>query len=113
MSTVKDILDIELIETVALFTELSKIAACQLQHEVETHEHWRQKSTHMRAIKHFSEALEVMATNSTIHTVKEWVLYYENQRGMEWCNQWGDWFWNAIEQSVMYAMFVIERNERE
>ena len=50
-----------------------------------------------------------MATNPDIRTVKEWVIDHENKRGAEWVTQWGDWFWDIIQQSVMYALFTTGR----
>lgn len=106
----KDLLDIELIEAVALLSALSQDAAQYLQQGIENpNDKWRQKSLHMRAIKHLSEALEVMATNPDVRTIKEWVIDHENKRGAEWCEQWGDWFWNTIEQSIMYALYTTGR----
>ena len=105
----KDLLDIEIIEAVALLSALSEAAARNLQQELESGVKWREKNAHMRAMKHFSEALEVMATNPDIHTIKEWVIDVENKRGAEWVTQWGDWFWDIIQQSVMYALFTTGR----
>ena len=105
----KGYLDIEMIETAALLSALSERAARSLQEELETGEKWYEKSAHMRAMKHLSEALEVMATNPDIHTVKEWLIDHENKRGAEWCEQWGEWFYNTIMQSVMYALFTTGR----
>ena len=102
-------MDIEIIEAVALLSALSEAAAKNLQEEIESGQKWREKTAHMRAIKHFSEALEVMATNSDIHTIKEWVVDHENKRGAEWVAQWGDWFWDIVQQSVMYALFTTGR----
>lgn len=100
----KGYLDIEMIETVALLSALSEAAARNLQEELESGVKWREKNVHMRAMKHLSEALEVMATNPDIHTIKEWIVDHENKRGAEWAAQWGDWFYDAILQSVIYAV---------
>ena len=50
-----------------------------------------------------------MATNPDIHTIKEWIVDHENKRGAEWVEKWGDWFYDIIQQSVMYALFTTGR----
>lgn len=102
----RDPLNIEIIEAIALLSALSQSAAKHLQEEIEGGGKWRQKSTHMKAMRHFAEAVEVMATNPNVKTMKDWIVFHEERRGAEWIEQWGDWFYNSIIQSVMHALFI-------
>ena len=103
----RDLLNIEIIEAAALLSALSQSAVQHLQEELEGGGKWRDKVLHMRAMKHFSEALEVMAVNSDVKTLKDWLAFHEERRGAEWVEQWGDWFYNNIMQSVMYARYMV------
>ena len=101
-----DLLNIEVIEAVALLSALSQNAVKYLQEEIEGGEKWREKSMHMQAMKHFAEALEVMAVNPNVKTMRDWVEYHEQRRGAEWIEQWGQWFYDSISKSVMYALYT-------
>lgn len=76
-----DLLNIEVIEAAALLSALSQNAVKYLQEELEGGEKWREKSMHMQAMKHFSEALEVMAVNPSVKTMRDWVEFHEQRRG--------------------------------
>lgn len=103
----KDVLNIEIIEAVALLSALSQSAAQRLQEEMEGGAKWREKSLHMRAMRHFSEAVEVMAVNPNVKTMTDWIAFNEERRGAEWVVEWGDWFYNSVTQSVMYARYMV------
>ena len=104
----KDLLDIELIEAVGMLTVLAEKAQLHLHEAQESQERWRMKNRHMRTMKYLSEAIEIMAINPEIHTIKQWYLDYENKRGAEWCERWGEWLWNDVVQSIMYAANVMQ-----
>lgn len=99
----KELLDVDLMEAVAMLAALAEGTAAYLHQEQESGERWRRKKAHLGALKILSEAVEAMANNPDIPTVKQWLLDYEKRRGTEWEMMWGDWFWNNVEQAVMYA----------
>ena len=99
----KDLLDVDLMEAVAMLQALAEGVAQGLHDEMESGERWRRKKAHVGATKILSEAIEAMANDAEIKTVKQWLLAYEQRRGTEWEMMWGDWFWNNVEQAVMYA----------
>ncbi|MBR0443671.1 MAG: hypothetical protein IIX15_04955 [Clostridia bacterium] len=101
-----DLLNIEVIEAAALLSTLSQNAVKYLQEEIEGGGKWREKSMHMQAMKHFSEALEVMAGNPSVKTMRDWIEFHEQRRGAEWIEQWGQWFYDSITKSVMYALYT-------
>jgi len=106
----KDLLDIDLIEAVAMLRVLADGAEEHLHTEQETGEIWRRKKAHVSAMKMLTESIKGMVDNSEITTVRQYLLDYEKQRGAEWEAVWGDWFWNRVEQAVMYAQNFVQGN---